>query len=274
MPVSINGTLTTQLSVYDRGLSFGDGVFETCRLQYGQLKLWSFHLERLQQGCQALSIPLDVDFLNQCFKHFLNACSPLELDSGVVKLIVTRGEGGRGYGFAADIKPTIIFTWAELPVFTSQPTELIVCQQRLAVQPLLAGIKHLNRLESVLLKRECQALGAEDGLAVNRDGHIIETTHSNLIFQLDGRLLTPKLNQSGVAGVMRRYLMNVIAPKIGQQINEVDILFNDLASIQGALVCNSIRGVKLVSRIGNHVLQQTDLLTLLQRTWQKGYDNE
>ncbi len=267
MPVCVNGRSTEQLSVYDRAVAYGDGVFETCRLIEGQLPLWSYHRARLLESSQRLDIPLDISQVTDAIARVLRRCEESQRHSGVIKCIVSRGSGGRGYGYTDDMDPTVVVFWAPMPVVDQKPLKLLICDQRLGVQPVLAGMKHLNRLENVMLKGECQKRGVEDGVVVSIEGNIIETTHSNLILQRAGKLLTPKLDRCGVSGVMRQYLMDTVAPAAGLVIEEADIALTELDTIEGAVTCNSIRGVREVAQVGAVKLVAGDLLQQLLQAW-------
>ncbi|MYM62178.1 aminodeoxychorismate lyase [Pseudomaricurvus sp. HS19] len=267
MPVCVNGRSTEQLSVYDRAVAYGDGVFETCRLIDGQLPLWSYHRARLLESSQRLDIPLDIAQVTDAIARVLRRCEASQRLSGVIKCIVSRGSGGRGYGYTDDMDPTVVVFWAPMPVVDHKPLKLVICDQRLGLQPALAGMKHLNRLENVMLKGECQKKGVEDGVVVSIEGNIIETTHSNLIVQREGKLLTPRLDRCGVSGVMRQYLMGSVAPSAGLAIEEADLSLAELESIAGALTCNSIRGVHEVAQIDTVKLTTGDLLQQLLQAW-------
>ena len=267
MPVCVNGRSTEQLSVYDRAIAYGDGVFETCRLIDGQLPLWSYHRARLLESSQRLDIPLDVSLVTAGITRVLRRCEEGQRHSGVIKCIVSRGGGGRGYGYTDDMDPTVVVFWAPMPVVDQKPLTLVVCEQRLGVQPALAGMKHLNRLENVMLKGECQRRGVEDGVVVSIDGNIIETTHSNLIVQRGGVLVTPKLDRCGVSGVMRQYLMDAVAPAAGLTITETDLPLAELDTWQGGLTCNSIRGLHDVAQVGDVKFAGGELLQKLLQAW-------
>lgn len=199
--ILVNGKSTDCLPASDRGLQYGDGLFETIAVLHQTPQLWERHVERLTEGCARLSIPLpDVLLLREEVAQVIGG-----EDRCVVKLIVTRGLSGRGYRCESPV-PTRIVLRRHWPGYPDAAARLGVtvrwCRTRLALQPQLAGLKHLNRLEQVLARSEWQDEAAE-GLMCDSAGRVIEGTMSNLFLVVAGTLVTPDLSQSGVAGVMR-----------------------------------------------------------------------
>src|SRR5215471_865923 len=139
------------IALEDRGLAYGDGVFETMLLRQGQVRFVEDHLARLEFGCKRLGISApSIDAL----KNDLQLIAGAQND-GVIKLIVTRGAGGRGYRASADLAPTrIAILYASIEPDAEDGIEVRWCATRLARNATLAGIKHLNRLEYVLAHNE------------------------------------------------------------------------------------------------------------------------
>ncbi len=253
---TVNGQQTKVVSAFDRGLAFGDGVFETCRVRQGEIPLWDFHRRRLEQGLSTLSIPMDMELLEHYRNELLDA--DLRQDS-VLKLTVTRGVTGRGYGFVGTETPTVICSVSDAPSMNGEPVDLMVCKTKLSCNSSLAGLKHLNRLENVLLKAECQSRGYDDGLALNELGNIIETTHSNLFVCRNALWTTPRLNLSGVRGVMRQFLLDELAPSVGIEVAETELSEADLFDVESAFCCNSVRGLTQVRSINGRKLKVNDV---------------
>lgn len=246
--VSVNGQMGASVSPADRGLAYGDGVFETLRVRDGIVLLWQYHRERLVSGCQRLSIPLDVSLVELWVNELLTAHNQDGRLNATLKIIVTRGAGGRGYGIDTDMSPTVVCQLHPALALSDIPAVLYLCQQPLARTPMLAGLKHLNRLENVLLKAECQQAGFDDGLVT--DGQfIIETVSSNVFFERDGELYTPELNECGVAGVMRRFILEELAPESGIKVHVEPINKDQLHSFSSAFCCNSLRGIVVVEKV-------------------------
>jgi 4-amino-4-deoxychorismate lyase len=200
----VNGKSGNLISIRDRGLLYGDGVFRTLRAIRGKAQHWLLHYKKLQHDCTALGIACpDIGQLSAELDSLL-ARHP----DAVVKLIVTRGIGTRGY--APQHSADITHGWdiSPLPEYPSSwaihGIKAQRCQLRLGRQPRLAGIKHLNRLENVLAAAEWNdAPEIAEGLLQDAEGNVIEGTRSNLFFVSRGELITPELSHSGVAGVQR-----------------------------------------------------------------------
>jgi 4-amino-4-deoxychorismate lyase len=213
MRTLINGTVADQVDVGDRGLMYGDGLFETIAVENGRIGLWERHLERLVAGCRRLGLaPPDPHLLRDEAKRVTG-------DDGraVVKIVVTRGRGARGYRPDDSAEPTRIvqaLPWPGLPTTAAiEGVRVRWCALRLARQPQLAGLKHLNRLEQVLARAEWRDEYAE-GLMRDTEGLVIEGTMSNLFLVHQGVLTTPDLSESGVAGVVRAEVL-ARAPALG-----------------------------------------------------------
>jgi 4-amino-4-deoxychorismate lyase len=199
----IDGVPADAIPVADRGLQYGDGLFETIAVVNGDPCLWGRHLARLRAGCARLAIPPPPD--DQLTTEALRLTRGI--DRAVLKVIVTRGDGGRGYRPAVTPKPRRILglgPWPSHPdAWATQGVRVRYCRTRLSHQPLLAGLKHLNRLEQVLARAEWDDPAVPEGLMLDSDGLVVEGTQSNVFAVAGGRLLTPLLDQCGVAGVVR-----------------------------------------------------------------------
>lgn len=242
----VNGKPQKVIDAGNRGLAYGDGLFETLLLHRGRPVLLERHLQRLQNGCSRLGIP-------DCRRELQQDLQLLEPDfagAGILKIIVTRGAGGRGYRPPEDVPPDRILSLHPAPVPAGNPLEagiaVFVCGQRLARQPALAGLKHLNRLEQVLASREWPAQGGfQEGLMLDTEGCVVEGTRSNLFWAAGGRLVTPALNQCGVGGIMREVLLE----HFGREAVVESHPLAALLEADEAFVCNSIFGVWPISRM-------------------------
>ncbi|MDZ7924378.1 MAG: aminodeoxychorismate lyase [Marinagarivorans sp.] len=240
----VNGILAAELPINDRGLAYGDGLFETLRWQPSGCPLWYLHRARLLSGCARLNLPLDDTVLDAQYTQFLATVTQQNstLEHAIIKLIVTRGQGGRGY--VPPHTPSLNIIWQLLPApaiakEARQGVGLQVSAVRLAEQPLLAGLKHLNRLEYVLAAQ--QATEGLQPLLLDNAGHIIETLSHN-IFAVEGKnLLTPRLYRAGVKGVLRDFTQTH-APKLGFVFCESDLLLPQLLQAPEVFIGNSVRG--------------------------------
>ncbi len=241
-PTLINGVFTETLTVSDRGLQFGDGLFETMLLHRGQAQLLEMHLQRLLEGAQRLRIALARKRVEQDLQCYLRQCqSP---DSAVLKVIVTRGESSRGYRPPANAQATLIVRMYEHhPLANDQRTAgvaLRTCQMRLGHNQALAGIKHLNRLEQVLARAEWQDDGIFEGLMLDNNGHIVAGTMSNVFVCRDDVIVTPPLKQCGINGVIRRYIIEILAPQLDIAVSQQALSNADLAQADEVFISNSL----------------------------------
>lgn len=248
--IFVDGQAAATVDAADRGLAYGDGLFETCRVIAGTLPLWSWHSQRLIHGLSEIKIPFEVNGLQGKVNVALQATAGR---SGTLKLIVTRGSGGRGY--APPEAPssrviTLFYSDTEDPFASlASPARLWLCRTRLGENPALAGLKHLARLENVLARSEWQTPHYDEGLLLDYSGRVIEATAHNLFVVLDGVLLTPALNTAGVAGVMRQLIMTQLAPAFGWSVQETTLSLTELARAEEVFLCNSNRGVRPVSSL-------------------------
>jgi 4-amino-4-deoxychorismate lyase len=237
----VDGCPADALSIKDRGLAYGDGLFETIAVRQGRPSLLERHLQRLENGCARLGITIDLSLIRFELLAFAE-----HLGDGVMKLIVTRGDSQRGYAPAANSRPRRILQGSPAPIYpvshAEQGVRLFPCQVRLSEQPLLAGLKHLNRLEQVLARSEWQDAEHAEGLMRDTSGRIIEGVYSNLFLVCDGVLVTADLARCGVEGVMRAELLTQ-APALGIAVEVRDIQWADLQHADEVFLCNSVYGV-------------------------------
>ncbi|MBE8215311.1 MAG: aminodeoxychorismate lyase [Endozoicomonadaceae bacterium] len=243
MPINtwIDYQLQTHLPITDRGLAYGDGLFETMRVHQKKIIFQDLHWERLKQGCSTLKFNVKWDHLAKQQHHILNQ---IQVTEGILKLIVTRGSGRRGYD-PHDATPRAI--WQFFPEVKrdieklTQGIVLFPCKTRLAHQPSLAGMKHLNRLEQVLARQEWRDPMYTEGLMRDFNGHCIEGTMSNLFIVHHDTLITPDLKQCGVAGIMREWILNHSKINIKQSIHIISE--QTLSAASEIFMCNSIMGI-------------------------------
>lgn len=254
LPVTaVNGILGAQISPLDRGFAYGDGVFETCKMLHGKIPLWHLHKERLLKSCEKLSIPLAIDLVEAQLASLIGLLATTDIANAVVKFTVTRGQGGRGYSAPASVSPTIaisVFPAVNYPQdYFSEGVNLRFCQQRLSCNPSLAGLKHLNRLEQVLARAEWQDDAIAEGILLDTQGNVIEAVFSNIFLIKNGELFTPELSQAGVAGVMRRFIIETLAPQAGLAVEIKRLSCADLLSADAVFLTNSLYGIWPVQKI-------------------------
>ncbi len=238
----VNGKESSFIDVTDRGLQFGDGVFETIRIHQGKAVWWQQHIDRLLDGCRRLHFPVlpDVGTLQKEVNELLAGS-----ETGTVKIIITRGNSSGGYAAAEDSIPNRVM------IFTSglrhqskakQGIVLGVCEQPISGSQQLSGIKHLNRLEQVLARLECQSNGWDEGLMLDDRNRIIEGCMSNLFVWQKDRLLTPQLEQTGIKGICRERVLS-LAEENGLNVEQCELDLGDLQHSDGLFVTNSLIGI-------------------------------
>ena len=249
--VLINGKSDDKISVNDRGLQYGDGVFETIAFRNGKPEFLNAHLTRLESGCALLRIEFEQQ--DQLRDELTRVFAQLEADA-VIKVIVTRGEGQRGYFSDNTSMPTRIISTHPFPQFPEHyQTDGILlrfCEQRLSTNSRLAGIKHLNRLEQVLARNEWDDPDIAEGIMSDHDDNIIEGTMSNIFIVQSDKLYTPVVTRAGIAGITRATIIE-LATRSGLAVEERVIDRRQLAEADEVFICNSIIGIWPVSAISN-----------------------
>ncbi|MGY2398831.1 aminodeoxychorismate lyase [Pseudomonas sp. SDO5271_S396] len=237
----VDGHPADAVSLKDRGLAYGDGLFETIAVKTGQPVLLDRHLRRLDEGCRRLALVVDQELLRGEVLAYAAA-----LGDGVLKLILTRGDSLRGYGTHPGAPVRRILQGSPPatypPVHGTDGIRLFPCATRLAEQPLLAGLKHLNRLEQVIARAEWQDAEHAEGLMLDLSGRVIEGVFSNLFLVRNGLLLTADLTRCGVAGVMRAEILDQ-AKALGVPVAVADISLEQLLQADEVFVCNSVYGI-------------------------------
>ncbi|WP_434528142.1 aminodeoxychorismate lyase [Vibrio sp. K4] len=244
----VNGLPQTHISLGDRSFQYGDGCFTTIKTKKGELEHWQAHVERMEACLKTLHIPFP-DW-SQVFDWVMKAVLNDELAG--IKIHISRGTGGRGYSPSGIEGPVVTISNFAFPSHYSSWQEngvpLGVCEIRLGIQPLLAGHKHNNRIEQVLAKAEIEGTEFTDAVTLNVQNHVIETTMANLFWVKDKKVYTPDLSLSGVAGVMRRKVLEFLQTN-GYPVQVATFELSDLLNADEVLMCNSLLGVAPVSGI-------------------------
>lgn len=268
MSVLVNGAPGGDLSALDRGLHFGDGVFETIACLNGRARFLRLHLERLGHGCRTLGISAPAE---RALRGEVEGLAGTQ-DRSIVKLIVTRGVATvRGYAVSGSEQATrvaIRYSWpVEDPILRQQGVSVRMAAVRLGENPALAGLKHCNRLEQILARRETSAAETAEALMLSRSGRLVSGTMTN-VFLVDGpphapRLRTPAIDLCGVAGIMRRVVLREAA-KAGLTAEECSLWPADLAAASEVFLTNARVGIWPVCRIEDRMLTPGPLTRRLQ----------
>ena len=244
----VNGQHQNLLPVVDRAVQYGDGAFETILVRDHQPLLWQQHLERLQSACTALQIPADLSPLRAEAESLIAANGPL----GILKIIISRGVGGRGYSAPDAPSPTRILQFhsypQNYPQLAREGISAFKCKHPLSSNPVLAGLKHLNRLDQVMASLQLPEQFHE-GLMCNASGDLIEGIKSNIFIVLDGVLITPELSLCGVAGIMRAAILAMRHEHPNLSVTERKLGLEDLESASEVFACNSVMGIWPITQI-------------------------
>ena len=243
----VNGHSADSVSALDRGLAYGDGIFRTLRTQRGRPLWWSDHYGKLVADCAVLGLTCP----DEAALH-LEVCHVAEAEEGVVKIILTRGTGARGYAPPASPAGTRLVMASPVPPHAQIGAMTAIaarwCALRLAPQPRLAGVKHLNRLENVMARLEWDDPTIFEGLLCDASGWVIGGVMSNLFWARDGELFTPDLSQCGVAGVARTRLLRGTVRR-GIRTNIGRFQPDAILAADEVMLCNSVIGVRRVARL-------------------------
>jgi 4-amino-4-deoxychorismate lyase len=249
----------------DRGLHFGDGLFETIACRGGRPRFLTLHLERLARGCErlAIGIPDPAEFGAEVEK-LAAGC-----EAALVKMIVTRGAAtARGYGARGDERSTRIslrYGWPpEDPRLSAEGVIVRLSELRLGENPALAGLKHLSRLELVLARRGLDAAGVHEALLLSSSGRLVSGSMTNVFLVEGNRLRTPRIDVCGVAGVMRHVVLRA-AQRDGLAVEEGALGREDLERAQEVFLTNARVGIWPVRQVDTRTLSPGPMTRRLQQ---------
>ena len=244
----INGEISTFVSATNRGLYFGDGVLESIPVHNGRTRLWQTHMDRLGAGCDRLGLVMPPQAILLREVQTVSAGR----DKVVVQIVLTRD------GQCADYSPTEDSSCSRVVSAHSYPDDVLeharegisarICDLRLAIQPALGGIKHLNRLEQVLASKEMRGQQADEGLLLDMEGHVISAISANVFIVMGDRLLTPRLDRCGVRGVLRSQILAEFTARCEQRRIQVDLL----QEAHEVFLCDCVRGIRPVTDIDDY----------------------
>lgn len=265
--VLINGETNDKISFLDRGLQYGDGVFETIAYRNNKAEFLEQHIKRLLEGCRVLSIAFEQE--DELYSELDVVCKSLGSQEAVLKIIVTRGVGSRGYFSDNSAIPTRIISSHPFPThpkhYQTKGVILRFCEQTLSTNNRLASIKHLNRLEQVLARNEWDDPDIPEGIMSDDDDNIIEGTMSNIFIVESGKLFTSVVTRTGIAGVIRAQVIQ-LATRSGISVQEKVITRRALAEADEVFICNSIIGIWPVSAISNKLYPVGFITQFMQKS--------
>jgi 4-amino-4-deoxychorismate lyase len=241
----VNGEISRFVASTNRGLNYADGLFETLSVHNGRPRRWQAHMDRLGVGCERMGLTMPPQAILLREVQTVSAGLP----DAVVKIVLTRDGQGRGYMPHQGQNCTRIISAHIFPDGVAEAAregvEARICDLRLAIQPALGGIKHLNRLEQVLASAELRESGVAEGILLDREDHVVSAIAANIFLVKGDRLLTPRLDLCGVRGVVRAQILARFSARCEQRRIMIDLLHE----ADEVFVCNSVRGIVPVTRI-------------------------
>ena len=265
MECLVNGEISGYVPADDRGLFYGDGVFETLAVEQGLPRWWQDHMDRLAGGCErlGLAMPPQAVLLRE-----VQTASAGQTRC-VAKIVMTRGSGGWGYrpgNWSEELRIVSTHPWPEgIAAAARNGINSRVCSLRLAIQPALGGIKHLNRLEQVLAAAECAAEGMEEGVLLDQNEDVISGISANIFLVNGDRLLTPRMDRCGVRGVLRARILKAFKSRCELRRISLDML----EEAEEVFMCSAIRGIMPVLRIDERTFPAGPVTRELQ-AWLQG----
>jgi len=245
----VNGIQQNHIDIENRGLAYGDGLFTTAKILYGNVQYLSEHIARLISGCERLGItcPSASELRIQLTSIAKN------YSLAVLKVMIVASTGGRGYARAISNNHDVIVMIYDFPKHYDELAQvgmtLGVSEQKMGINPMLAGLKHLNRLEQVLLRQELSASNEDDILVANINNEVIEATSANIFFFINDKLYTPDVTQSGVNGIMRQTILKHYPSTIIKSIS-----LEEVAQAEAMFICNCVMGIMPVANYNGREL--------------------
>ena len=253
----INGKFKDSISVLDRGLAYGDGFFETMQWlgknneSLQGVEFWNRHVKRIIKSAKILKIKIPNKNIFAEYKNkILTAAQKKDIYEGILKIIITRGVGGRGYSYENNMKPTIIFI--VFPNAIPKQIESVnvkICKSTISDNVDISGLKHLNRLDSVQARSEWNNKNIFEGIFIDNNENILEGTMTNIFFVKNKSLVTPSIISSGINGIMREVVL-VYGKKFFNEIIIREIRKHEIENFDEMFLTNSIIKVLPVKKCG------------------------
>lgn len=254
----VDGRLADSVPADDRGLHYGDGLFETLLVRGGRPRFLEAHLARLASGCSRLAIPFQGE---SALRAEIAAAGARATQLAILKIIVTRGSATRrGYAPDAEVPRRLMALYESAPPAAElrEGVDLVLATGTVAEHPGLAGIKHLSRIENVWALGEARAAGAFDALLRTASGQVISGAMSNLFIVRAGRVLTPRVDRAGVAGILRQVVLRECAA-LSIAAAEQPLSMDEVLAADEAFITNARIGVVPVRRVGEHAYRMKSL---------------
>ena len=263
--ILVNGVETDYIKADDRGLLYGDGLFETVAVRDSKPRLLEMHFQRLRDSAAKLSIQgFDTDAIAKDIDLIVSKSG---YHDAVVRLTITRNSSERGYA-SLSVEANVVICISPLPEYISEKRqtgiEVIFSEVLLNKDSYLAGIKHLNRLTQVLVANEAASKGVDEALVFSEDGIVIEGSKSNVFFVYGDQIKTPYIKDYGVAGIMRQRVIDV-AQDAGYRLEEANLTLDHLLDVDAVFVTNCVIGIWPVASLNERVFNNFDCARKLQQ---------
>jgi 4-amino-4-deoxychorismate lyase len=258
-----NGPQELVVPADDRGLAYGDGLFETILVCNGEPQLLEAHCCRLLEGATRLGIPLAEEELQRALAQVSQRMSAVPARQ-VLKLLLTRGSGGRGYRPPASPVPRLIASVMPAP---PEPPEAgvaaVISDIPLTVNPRLAGIKSLNRLEQVLASQSMPD-DCYEALMCGEQGDLREGTRTALLYLWQGRWFTPPRDRVAVRSIMLSHVESGLLQE-GVSVSEGTFLPEQCwqPEFGGLFLLNSIIGAVPVQTLDGRKLPRPEQIATI-----------
>ena len=241
----VNGEISSLVATTNRGLNFGDGLFETLVVHHGRPRRWQGHMDSLGVGCERLGLTMPPQSVLLREVQTVSA----GLGNAVVKIVICRGGPSKSYMPPQDEECVRIVSAERFPDgiarLARKGVRARICELRLAIQPALGGMKHLNRLEQVLASAELREKGAREGILLDREGHVTCAVGANVFLVSEDRLLTPRLDLCGIRGVVRSHILTGFGARCEQRRITLDML----QEADEIFICNTVKGIVPVTAV-------------------------
>ena len=262
-----NAKPTEQIHVLDRAFHYGDGCFSTARFRQNQIELFDRHLARLQYANRQLSLNANLELITETLTLLKQAHGEL---NGTLKIVLSRGVGQRGYSLPDHPADVWVFFYPQVQAALDTAYHYDIIQSGILAQaiglsmPNLVGLKSLNRLEQVLLKQEADQKGWTEALVTDVQGSVVEGVSSNCFIRINNTWITPQLGYNGVHGVMRAEILSRMQQQ-NLHCEQRDVHVSEIAQIQSLFFCNALTPMKIVSHLGQQVLDMQPCVELFKQ---------
>lgn len=247
-----NAQEVANIALLDRAFHYGDGCFTTARIVKNKIELESLHYARLQLACERLLLNANLALIAETLVKMQQDFGQL---NGTLKVVISRGEGQRGYSFPDHPADVWVFFYPQaVDTFHYQQIQSGILQHVMGLSmPNLVGIKSLNRLEQVMLKREADQQGWLEALVLDVQGSVVEGISSNCFFRINDTWITPELRYNGVHGVMRAEILRRMQQQ-GIQCEQRLVKSEETLNIQSLFFCNALQPMKIATVLDQQTL--------------------